>query len=63
MKDKLSLDWVQAVTTEDDKCSANVTGLKEGQIVQFRVRAANKAGVGEPSEPTENHTVKHKNRK
>lgn len=63
MKDKLSVEWKEVMVTPDDKCKATVDGLKENQVVQFRVRAANKAGFGEPSEATENHTVKHRNRK
>lgn len=48
------------MVTADDKCKAVVEGLKEKDVVQFRVRAANKAGFGEASEPTDNHVVKHR---
>ncbi|CAN7950901.1 unnamed protein product [Ixodes pacificus] len=61
-KDKLSSDWVEALKTDGDQCQATVADLKENSVMQFRVRAVNKAGVGEPSEPTENHIVKHRNR-
>ena len=61
MKDKMSLEWTPVLTTPDEKCAGTVTGLKENQVVQFRVRAGNKAGVGDASEPTENHLVKHRN--
>ncbi|KAL3252351.1 hypothetical protein MRX96_017670 [Rhipicephalus microplus] len=62
-KEKHSSDWVEALKTPGDKCEATVDGLKENSVMQFRVRAVNKAGVGEPSEPTENHIVKHRNLK
>lgn len=62
MKDKLSIDWVEVHKTSDTTCEAKVEGLKEKQIYQFRIRAHNKAGSGEPSDPTDNHVCKHKNR-
>ena len=61
MREKLSVEWKEVMVTPDPTCKATVTGLKENQVVQFRVRAANKAGHGEASEPTDNHTVKHRN--
>ena len=63
VKDKLSNDWVEVTKTEDDKCEGVVEGLKEKQVYQFRVRAHNKAGGGEPSDATDNHVCKHRNRK
>jgi len=63
MKDKLSVEWVEVFKTADPTCEAKVEGLKEKMIYQFRIRAHNKAGGGEPSEPTDNHICKHKNRK
>ena len=62
-KDKLSVEWKEIFVTPDDKLTAKVEGLKENSVMQFRVRAVNKAGKGEPSDPTNNHTVKHSNRK
>ena len=62
MKDKLSVEWKEVLLTPDPTCQATVDGLKENQVVTFRVRAANKAGFGEPSEPTDTHVVKHRNR-
>lgn len=63
MRDKFSPDWVEVAKTDDDKPCGKVNGLKEKQTYQFRVRAHNKAGPGEASEPTENHLCKHKNLK
>lgn len=61
MKSKFSPDWLEVVKTETDKCEGKVEGLKENQVYQFRVRAHNKAGASEASEPTDNHLCKHKN--
>ena len=62
MKDKFSVDWTECGKTEDDKPEIKVDGLKEKMVYQFRVRAHNKAGKSQPSEPTDNHLCKHKNR-
>lgn len=61
-KEKLGVEWKELMVTTNDNTAANVTGLKENSVLQFRVRAVNKAGIGEPSDPTDNHTVKHSNR-
>lgn len=63
MKDKFSGDWVEVATTPDANPEAKVEDLKEKMIYQFRVRAHNKAGKGAPSDETDNHLCKHKNRK
>lgn len=55
------MDWVEVVKTNDATCEAKVEGLKEKMVYQFRIRAHNKAGAGEPSEPTDNHICKHRN--
>lgn len=61
MKDKFSMDWEEVAKTEDNNPEGKVEGLKEKMVYQFRVRAVNKAGASEPSEPTDNHVCKHRN--
>lgn len=63
MKSKFSPDWAEVFKTPDDKCEAKIEGLKENLTYQFRVKAHNKAGPSEASEPTEPHLCKYKNRK
>ncbi|KAE8573900.1 Putative twitchin [Halyomorpha halys] len=60
MKDKFAVEWVEVVNTGNAECEGKVEGLKENMIYQFRVRAHNKAGASEPSEPTANHLCKHR---
>ena len=45
-------DWSEAFPFEVKETEATVPNLKEGQEYQFRVRAVNAAGPGEPSLPT-----------
>lgn len=61
MKSKFSPDWSEVLKTPDDKCEAKIDGLKENLTYQFRVKAHNKAGPSEASEPTDNHLCKHRN--
>lgn len=61
IKDKFAVDWVEVMKTTDSTPEAKVEGLKEKMVYQFRVRAHNKAGPGEPSDPTDNHICKHRN--
>lgn len=63
MKDKFAVDWTEVAKTENATPEGVVSGLKEKMIYQFRVRAHNKAGPSSPSEATDNHLCKHKNRK
>lgn len=51
MRDPKTKDWVEVAKSE--KPEAKVGGLQEGKEYQFRVKAKNKAGVGQPSEPCE----------
>lgn len=63
IKDKFSADWTEVVKTSDNNPEGVVQGLKEKMVYQFRVRAHNKAGASKPSEATDNHICKHRNRK
>lgn len=58
MKDKFGTTFVKAAEVEGRVCTGTVTRLEEGNQYQFRVRAVNKAGPGEPSEATNPHTAK-----
>lgn len=60
MKDKYSADWTECAKTDDDRCTIKVEGLKEKMVYQFRVKAHNKAGPSQPSDPTDNHLCKHR---
>ena len=51
-KEKFGKDWITAKEVTGDGCKATVDGLTEGLQYEFRVRAVNKAGPGEPSEAT-----------
>lgn len=56
-----SAGWKEIAVTDSPKPEAMVDGLREGQTLQFRVRAVNDAGVGEAGEPSEAHLVRPKN--
>lgn len=60
-KDKYSGAWEPCVEVEGDTATARVPGLIEGVQYEFRVRAVNKGGPGEPSDATQPHTARPKN--
>lgn len=59
-KDKYG-EWEKAVEVPAYETSATVPDLIEGQPYEFRVRAVNKAGPGEPSDPTPTIIAKPRN--
>lgn len=59
-KEKFSPHWEEVVVTNSPEPKATVPDLKEGNTYQFRVRAVNKAGPSEPSDPTKPHVAKHR---
>lgn len=59
-KDKFSPHWEEVLVTNSPEPKATVPDLKEGNNYQFRVRAVNKAGPSEPSDPTKPHVAKHR---
>lgn len=60
-KNMPSQGWKEIAVTDSPKPEAQVDGLREGQTLQFRVRAVNDAGIGEAGEPSEAHLVRPKN--
>lgn len=59
-KEKGSDKWVKALQLTGDETKARVPDLETGQSYQFRVKAVNKAGPGEPSDESKMVLVKHK---
>ncbi|XP_055326293.1 twitchin-like, partial [Sitodiplosis mosellana] len=51
VKDKNSKEWVKKKRVPASQTTTSIEGLKEGEY-DFRVRAVNKAGPGEPSDST-----------
>lgn len=50
-KGKFDSSWKEAKEVPADQLSATIDGLKQGEEYEFRIRAKNKAGPGDPSEP------------
>ncbi|KJH43663.1 fibronectin type III domain protein [Dictyocaulus viviparus] len=61
VKEKYSPVWTEALKVPADKTTATVGNLKEGNEYEFRIRAKNKAGTGDPSDPSERITAKTRN--
>lgn len=51
-KDKFGKEWIKGKEIEGNVLQGTIDGLKEGQQYEFRIRAVNKGGPGEPSDPT-----------
>ncbi|KAJ8886794.1 hypothetical protein PR048_013006 [Dryococelus australis] len=58
MMDKYGGGFVKCAEVPGNMCEGTVPKLEEGNQYQFRVRAVNKAGPGDPSEETNPHTAK-----
>lgn len=57
-KEKFSTNWEEALVTDGPEPKGRVEGLREGATYQFRVRAVNKAGPGDPSDASQPHVAK-----
>jgi predicted phage tail protein len=60
-KDTYSQRWEICSRTESENAVGRVKGLVEGVIYEFRVKAVNKAGESEPSDPSLPHRARPKN--
>ena len=60
-KEDISSKYLMAIDTDTDECLMKVTDLTENSKYRFRVKAVNKAGIGPPSEPSEEVTCKLRN--
>ncbi|KAK5968521.1 Twitchin [Trichostrongylus colubriformis] len=61
MKEKHSPFWTEALQVPGNQTTATVPNLKEGNEYEFRIRAKNKAGTGDPSDPSQTITAKSRN--
>ncbi|CAD6198887.1 unnamed protein product, partial [Caenorhabditis auriculariae] len=62
-KGKHGRDWQECGKVSGDQTSADILGLKEGEEYQFRIKAVNKAGPGEASDPSRKVVAKPRNLK
>lgn len=58
-----SPNWEKCAAVEGDVTTGKVPNLIEGNQYEFRVRAVNKAGPGEPSDATKPHIARPKKSK
>lgn len=56
-----SPNWEKCADVDGDVTRGKVPNLIEGNQYEFRVRAVNKAGPGEPSDATKPHIARPKN--
>ncbi|KAK6747288.1 hypothetical protein RB195_000476 [Necator americanus] len=61
MKEKYSPFWSEVAQVPADQTTATIGDLKEGNEYEFRIRAKNKAGTGDPSDPSQTVTAKARN--
>lgn len=53
-REKNQAEWIKCYGSNDNSTTAKVTDIiQSGKTYEFRVKAVNKAGEGEPSEPTQ----------
>lgn len=62
-RDKFNPYWEKCAEVEGNVTKGKVKDLIEGTPYEFRIRAVNKAGPGEPSEASKIHVARPKNRK
>ena len=60
-KDKYTPSWEPCADVEGNDPTVKIPDLIEGLTYEFRVRAVNKAGLGEPSDGTQPHLARLKN--
>jgi hypothetical protein len=64
MRDKFSPQWKPVKTVPaSESPQASVDGLQEGEEYEFRIVAKNKAGKGQPSDPSDAVIAKDRNGK
>lgn len=60
-RDKFNPNWEKAAEVVGDATTGKVPNLIEGNQYEFRIRAVNKAGPGEPSDASKSHIARPKN--